>query len=590
VHGTTGYNFLNVLNGLFVRGDRLDELRRAYRRFAGEHRSAADEVYHSKRSIMLTSLASEHNVLAHALNRLSEADRRTRDFTLNTLRRTLMEVVASFPVYRTYVTPEGATPEDVRIIDRAIAEARRRDPVLESSIFAFIRGVLLPHAAGDDSGASREARTQFAMKLQQFTGPVEAKGLEDTAFYRDVALVSANEVGGDPHHRARTDEEFHAANAARLARWPFEMTTTSTHDTKRGEDVRTRIDVISEMPDAWRRLVGKWAAVNSGHRQAGPQGPAPDRNDEWMFYQTLTGAWPAGPPDAPLPERAPDALVERLSEYMLKAVREAKRHTSWVNANAAYDGAVTHFVRGVLTGDTSRAFLASFVPWQRRVAWFGAMASLAQVVLKIASPGMPDTYQGGELWDLALVDPDNRRPVDFETRREQLAALEPLLVHAEGRAAEEPAGGAAPAGEARAARAALLDSWWDGRVKLYTLATALRLRRALPQLFLLGDYVPLTADEENAHVVGFARRTAGATVIAVVPRFLATRLGGEPRPPLGPEVWQTTRLALPGTLAARTFVNAFTGETVRPPGHRDAVWLLAGDVFTSWPVALLVAV
>jgi (1->4)-alpha-D-glucan 1-alpha-D-glucosylmutase len=585
VHGTTGYNFLTTLNGLFVKHETLPDLLRIYRRFTGERVNADDAVYVSKRSIMRNSLASELNVLAHALNRISEADRRTRDFTLNTLRRALTEVVACFPVYRTYVTTAGTGSDDERIIDEAIAGARRRDPVLESSIFAFIRRNLVPRAAA--GGASiHEMRAQFAMKLQQFTGPVQAKGLEDTAFYRLVPLVSTNEVGGDPNHRAWSDTEFHAANQARLRDWPFEMTTTATHDTKRGEDTRMRINVLSELPTLWRRAVTRWTALNEDCRSRVNGEPAPDRNDEWLFYQSLVGAWPAEPPDHDIPERAAPALVDRLAEYMLKAVKEAKRHTSWAAANADYDDAVDRFVRETLTGTSAPEFLAAFVPFQRIVAWFGMINSLAQVVIRLTAPGMPDVYQGTELWDLSLVDPDNRRPVDFARRRALLASLEPLL---------------ATVADARRLRAETIDertrsllgellhAWWDGRIKLHVMTVALRVRRALPELFLLGDYLPLEADTPNSHLFGFVRRRGDDAVIAVAPRFLWTRLRGEPRAPLGAAVWQAARLSLPPELAHRTYANALTGELVRPLVHRGAAWLMASDVFSTWPVALLVS-
>lgn len=580
VHGTTGYNFLNVLNGLFVRREGLQEVRRSYREFARQRRTTSDVVHTSKRDIIRTSLASELNVLAHALNRLSEADRRTRDFTLNTLRRVLAGVVASFPVYRTYITADGARPEDERVIDAAIADAHRRDPVRESSIFAFLRAVLLPSGDDLESGATRQERTVFAMKLQQYTGPVEAKGLEDTAFYRRVPLISVNEVGADPHHAAWTTGEFHDVNRSRLARWPFEMTTSATHDTKRGEDARLRIDVLSEFPLHWRRLVARWSALNDVHRQHGTRPAAPDRNDEWLFYQALLGAWPAEPADAPVPSRAADALVERLTAYMLKAVKEAKRHTSWVNANAAYDDATAAFVTGTLTGSTAARFLALFVPFQRRLAWFGMLNSLGHVVLKLASPGMPDIYQGCELWDLSLVDPDNRRPVDFVHRRAMLASLEPIL------AASAPDAGTGGDG---VDLSDLLTRWWDGRAKLLTTAAALRLRRAHPDVFLTGDYQPLDGDGTSGHLISFARQAGDTTVVAMVPRFLATRLRGRPRLPLGPEVWQTSRVPLPKGLSARGLMNVFTGERVTPLVHRGEAWLLAADVFTRWPVALLVA-
>jgi (1->4)-alpha-D-glucan 1-alpha-D-glucosylmutase len=312
----------------------------------------------------------------------------------------------------------------------------------------------------------------------------------------------------------------------------------------------------------------------------------PDRNDEWLFYQSLAGAWPAEPADAAGPARAPDVIVERMKLYMLKAVKEAKRHTSWVNANAAYDESVVRFVEQVLTGVTAPQFLRSFVPLQRRVAWFGMINSLAQLVLKMASPGMPDTYQGCELWDLSLVDPDNRGAVDFAGRRALLDSLEPLLLELE----EVRTGRReAPTVERRPDPGAAFESWWDGRIKMLTTAACLRLRRALPDVFLDGEYLALQPDAADGHVIAFARRRGEHTVIAMAPRFLASKFGGKPQSPLGLDVWTTTRVALPRDMAQHTFVNVLTGESVRPLAYRSAVWLLAGDVFTTLPVALLVS-
>jgi (1->4)-alpha-D-glucan 1-alpha-D-glucosylmutase len=364
------------------------------------------------------------------------------------------------------------------------------------------------------------------------------------------------------------------------------MIATSTHDTKRGEDTRARINVLSELPDTWRRLLRRWHVVNVPHLRDVHGATAPDRNDEWLFYQTLIGTWPPGPPDAPVPEVAPEGLAERVAAYMLKAAKEAKRHTSWVNPVNAYDEAVTAFVAGALTGSTAPRFLASLVPFQRKVAWFGMINSLAQVVIKIGSPGVPDFYQGTELWAFTLVDPDNRRPVDFERHRELLRSLEPALAECDPATLRD---GITPSGRANLV-SQMFENWWDGRIKLFITAAALRLRRARPDVMLSGDYVPLSADTSRSHLVAFARVAGDNAAIVAVPRFLATRLGGEPAPPVGLDLWETTRVLLPPALTERAFVNLFTGEVVRPLVYRGRGWLLAGDVFTTSPVALLWAV
>ena len=567
VHGTTGYGFLNTINGLFVHPQRLRGLRRAYRRFSGYRVSSADTEYNGKRLIMRTAMSSELNVLARALNRISETERRYRDFTLNSLRRALMEVVACFPVYRTYVSASGASDEDVAVVDAAISEARKRNPVQEQSIFEFIRHVLLPPPADADTAIDRwrDRAVAFAHKFQQYTAPVVAKGVEDTAFYTDVLLLSVNEVGGDLRHRASTVEEFHRENTHRLTRWPLEMTAGSTHDTKRGEDARARINVISELPDEWRAHVARWSAINEASRTALGDDMAPDRNDEWLYYQALIGAWPAEKLGEPVPRTAPPETLDRMRTYMIKALKEGKRHTSWVHENQDYEQAMMAFVESSLVGESAPAFLASFVPFQRRLAWFGMINSLSQLLLRIGSPGVPDIYQGSELWNFSLVDPDNRRPVDFSLRQRLLQEVQ------------------------SASRAEMLDNWMDGRAKLFTLTRALCFRRDHADLFLHGDYEPLSRDVDDPHLIAFSRRRDREEAIVVVPRFLAAMMGGVPRSPLGMERWRMTSIRLPRRLNASKLRNVFTNETIEPLVHRDVPWLLLGNAFQSWPVALLYA-
>lgn len=564
VHGTTGYGFLNTINGLFVHPERLKALRRDYRQFTNYRKSSSDTEYTAKRLMMRTAMASELNVLARALNRISETDRRYRDFTLNSLRRALVDVVACFPVYRTYVSTQGATDEDVAVVDAAIEEARKRNPVEEPSIYQFIRDVLIPPAGADAAIARwRDRAVAFAHRFQQYTAPVVAKGVEDTAFYTDVLLLSANEVGGDLRHRSRSVAEFHKENQHRLARWPLEMTAGSTHDTKRGEDARARINVISELPDEWRTHVNRWSTINDPARTALQTTTAPDRNDEWLFYQALVGAWPAERMDAPIPEGASGEFLDRMQQYMRKALKEAKRHTSWVHENREYEAAVARFVETTLTGETAAAFLSSFVPFQRRLAWFGMINSLAQLVLRVGSPGVPDVFQGTELWNFSLVDPDNRQPVDFDHRRALLARVQSDGLQD------------------------MLDNWPDSRAKLYTLHRALRFRRDHADLFLSGDYEGLSDDMDNLHVIAFTRRRENQELVVVVPRFLAAMMGGSPRSLLGLDRWGMAGIRLPRRLASSRLRNVFTNEVVEPLVHRAVPWLLLGTAFQTWPVAML---
>ncbi len=576
IAGTTGYAFVNLVSGLFVDGRHATTLRRVYARMTGRQRAFEQVAYQSKLTIMLTAMASELNVLAHALNRISEGDRRVRDFTLNSCRKVLREVIACFPVYRTYISARGVDAFDREVIQEAIRRARQRNPLMEVSIFEFVQQILLATPDSSTTADARSERLHFAMKVQQFTAPVQAKGVEDTAFYRYDVLIAANEVGGSPARLGVTATEFHDANSRRLALWPTELITTATHDTKRGEDARMRLAVLSEIPEAWRRAVSEWMRINGRHRSKLGGVWAPDRNDEYLFYQTLIGAWPAEPPPAPMPRRAPEEVVRRVSAYMQKAAREAKVHTSWIDEDQAYGRAVSRFVEETLAGSSSARFLHAFLPFQRRVAHVGMINSLAQLVLKLASPGTSDFFQGGELWDLSLVDPDNRCPVDFAHRQRLLDELRPLIASLEQ---------GVICGEAFGE---LLAHWADGRVKLFTTTCGLRFRRRHAEVVLDGAYVPLEPRGPAAeHVVAFARHHAAGTLVAAVPRLTAS-LTAEASPlPLGETSWGTTQLPIPDTLAGRPYRHLLTGEVIRPDPGAVGCALPVAAIFHASPAALL---
>src|SRR5688500_1728115 len=387
---------------------------------------------------------------------------------------------------------------------------------MESSIFDIMRVVVLPCDVEVDpmpndrrvgyppiSQEDAAERLRFAMKLQQYTGPVHAKGLEDTAFYRYNLLLSVNEVGGDPGRFGRTAAEFHEGCGHRLRYWPLELLSTSTHDTKLGEDVRARINAISELSAEWTREVGRWMRINNRHRTVIEAEPAPDRNDEYRFYQALLGCWPLEGAQAPIPS---PHLAARLHEYMLKAVREAKLHTSWLTPNQAYEEALQVFVTRVLDPRPDNRFLPAVARLLRRVSAIGMLNSLSQVVVKLGSPGVPDFYQGSELWDLSLVDPDNRRPVDFDRRRALLDDVDRVL--------------ALCPGQRRAPLADMLRDWTDGRIKLLTTAAGLRLRRNDPELFLSGGYLPLATEiSGDADAIAFARIHEDRAMLFVAPRL-----------------------------------------------------------------------
>jgi (1->4)-alpha-D-glucan 1-alpha-D-glucosylmutase len=568
-HGTTGYDFLNDVNGVFVESRSARLLRRLYERFSGRRAPFHIVAYVGRKLIIETSLASEMNVLAEALNRISERDRRSRDFTLQSLRDALTEIVACFPVYRTYVDAGGAREFDRRTIDTAIEQARRRNPAMEPSIFDFIRRVLLADAEGA-GGEEQARRLEFAMKFQQYTGPVQAKGLEDTAFYRYNLLGSLNEVGGDPQRVGRSVADFHQANRHRRERWPCTMLATTTHDTKRSEDVRARLNLLSEIPAEWSKQISLWSRLNAVNRTRLDGERAPDRNDEFLFYQSLLGVWPIGA------TAADEELVRRLADYMAKAAKEAKLHTSWINPNDTYDRALRTFVEKTLTGRSAAKFLGSFLPFQQRLARLGIVNSLAQLVLKIGSPGVPDFYQGCELWDLSLVDPDNRRPVAYELRERMLGEMEPLLDDS------------AAFPDRRTAAADMLEGWSDGRIKLYVTARGLRLRGRATPLFLEGDYLPLEAEGARAdHVVAFARRREDDWLIAVVPRLVHRLTAPDHLWPLGERTWGDSTLTVPEALAGRTFADLFSGERFVPQSVHGGARLALADVLRHLPVTIL---
>ncbi|HEX6322368.1 MAG TPA: hypothetical protein VFZ36_01480 [Vicinamibacterales bacterium] len=412
------------------------------------------------------------------------------------------------------------------------------------------------------------------MKLQQYTAPVQAKGIEDTAFYRYNVLLALNEVGGDPARAGRSPRQFHDAVRRRASRWPRTMTATSTHDTKLGEDTRARIAAISEQPGDWQRAVARWSRLARKARTTAYGEGAPDRNDEYRLYQVLAGVWPPEPAGAPVPAAAPRDLVERLQQYMDKATREAKLHTSWINPNVPYDEATRRFVQEMLSGASAPAFLADFVPFARELARAGAANSLSQLLLKAAAPGVPDFYQGTELWDLTLVDPDNRRPVDFDARIRLAGELEPLVRDAR-------------AGVATAAArvAALLEAWPDGRIKLFTTLAVLGARREQPALFIEGDYLPLDVRlPEGAEAVAFARVLDGAAAIAIAPTLVR---GLAPEGFATGNRWHDGRVRLAEAMPDATYVNVLTGEAAVVRRDEKGAFIALPDALKTLPVALL---
>lgn len=545
VQGTTGYEFANQLVQLLIPAQSGAALTEIYDRFLGRHPDYREVAYRSKKLVMESSIASEVNVLGMLLNRISESHRWYRDFTVNALTAAVREVIACFSVYRTYLDPAKPAEEtDRRVIYRALALARRRNHAMERTVFEFLRDVLLP-PKDNAHPVDEELRRTFVLKFQQCTGPITAKGVEDTAFYVFNRLIALNEVGGEPAAGGLSLETFHRQNMAHLADFPHCLLATSTHDTKRSEDVRARLAAIAEFPEEWGRAVRRWQLMNRKHCREIDGEMAPDANEEYLLYQTLLGAWPL----EGLHEGNREEFIRRIQDYMVKALHEAKANSSWLEPNAAWDGAVSDFVAAILAPGGRNRFPHSFAPFAERVAQCGAMNSLTQTVLKLTCPGVPDFYQGNELWDFSLVDPDNRRPVDFSLREWRLGEIE------------------------HAAPKDLLHHWRDGRIKLLAIHRLLRLRKERPDLFARGSYTGIHAQGAFADkVVSFERRDENGGMLVIVPRHAAA-LGF---PPVG-GVWEDTAV-----VAERSCRDVFTGRE-----HAGGVLALR-DVLGELPFAVLV--
>ncbi len=568
VFSTTGYEFANQVNGLFVETSNAKVFETLYTRFLQHRIDFRDAVYEKKKLVMQVSMSSEINTLGHYLNRLSEQNRHTRDFTLNSLIKAIVEVIAFFPVYRTYINGFEVMERDRQYIESAVGRAKRKNPAISDSVFDFVRDMLLLRFPETLDAEQRQAWLDFVLRFQQLTGPVMAKGVEDTAFYLYNRLVSLNEVGGSPERFGTTLEAFHGLNLKRCKQRPLSMLATSTHDTKRSEDVRARINVLSEIPDLWREGLTRWSRQNRRHKIIVDGKPAPSRNEEYLLYQTLVGAWPlCGNGDDEF-----RSFRLRIREYMLKAMREAKVHTSWISPNSPHEDAVLRFIDLILDDSGHNSFLRDFSSFQTLTAACGIFNSLSQTLLKICSPGIPDFYQGSEMWDFSLVDPDNRRPVDFSLRR---AALDDLLR----REAEH--------GPLETARH-LLACRRDGRVKLHLIRKALAFRRDNRALFESGRYQPLTVEGGlQEHVCAFLRSFNGVSALVVVPRFCSRLVGAGGALPLGMELWRDTRVMLPRESALLRYRNIFTSEFLTPALGEQGLSLALGEILAAYPVALL---
>ncbi len=565
VEGTTGYDFLNAVNGLFCRAENKQAFDRVYREFTGCETDPRDLLREKKKLVMNTNLKADLDNLtrwlAEALEKTAWREIAEELPPDERLREALVEVLAELPVYRTYMSPANQSWHDGAPIAEAIGRAQGRSPHLAAELRLLASVVMAaPRLTGQPAPGTDSL--DFTMTLQQYMGAVMAKGFEDTFLYVYNRLISLNEVGGDPVRFGCSLADFHAFNMARGSSHPHSMSTTSTHDTKRGEDVRARINVLSEIPEEWEERLKRWAGMNASKKTEGSGGEEiPDRNDEYFLYQTLVGSYPFEEDDLP-------GYRYRIATYVRKAAREAKVHTTWDDPDTSYEDGFAAFAENILTPAADNDFLADFLPFQKRVAHYGVFNSLSQTLIKICAPGVPDFYQGSELWDLSLVDPDNRRPVDYAARVLMLQAIAEEI-------ARDPAGGPV--------EAAL--KWREdipgGRIKLFLIHKGLAARKANPYLLEKGTYTELrTAGKFANHVIAFARAHEGSFAVCVAPRFL-TRLVDDENFPLGREVWGDTVVNMPPG-APRRWTDAITGQPVM---GTDAIHI--GDLFRLYPVSLL---
>jgi len=558
LHGTTGYRFANEVNGVLVDPSAQPRFDRLWRRYGAGERDFHAHARRGKHEAIQRAFRGELEALTDALAALAADSPAARDFPRAAMRDALARVAVLLPVYRTYVV-DRPSEQDERLIAGAVAEAARQRPRLDADVLAFVQDALLARVATDADDAQRARVQALAQRFQQLTAPVAAKGVEDTAFYRYHRFVPLDEVGGEPSRFGVARTAFHAANAQRVQHWRHGLLATSTHDNKRSEDVRCRLDVLSERPAAWRLLLARMERAAAGWQAQGAALPAPA--DRYLLLQSVLGTLPAG--GFPKDDGA-EALVERLVQYAVKAAREAKVHTSWSDVDAGYEAALRDFVvrmmASPLRGD-----------WQRdadALAWFGGFNSVAMTLLKLAAPGVPDIYQGTELIDLSLVDPDNRRPVDYASRAALLDELRALAERADWKA------------DLRELAAAP----HDGRLKLWTIQRVLAHRARYEALFRDGRYASLrSVGDREHHVVAFERSHEGRALIVVVARWIARLTGGQQLPPTGDALWGDTWLALPQITPGCLLRNVLTNEviTVQDGGIRLA------RLFDTLPVAML---
>jgi (1->4)-alpha-D-glucan 1-alpha-D-glucosylmutase len=560
LEGTTGYEFLNYCDGIFCARKNKSTLTDIYARFSGVSISCHQMAYEKKRLIIGKYMAGDIDGLARLLKRISSRDRHAADFTLYGLRRALVEVLTFFPVYRSYVSQESFSEADRSYLSEAIGKAKVSNPGLILELKFIERFLLLQFVAPSDE--EKRDWIHFVMRFQQLSGPLMAKGFEDTTLYVYNRLLSLNEVGGDPDRFGVSLQEFHRFNSRRRERWPYSMSASATHDTKRGEDARSRINVLSEIPEEWEQHLNDWSRINRAKKSIVRGEEMPDRNDEYFLYQALIGAFP-------LHDEA--NFLERSKDYIIKSVREAKVHTEWLKPDLSYEEAYLRFVEAILDPAGGNAFPGQLAAFAEKIAFYGMINSLSRTVLKMLAPGVPDFYQGTELWDFSFVDPDNRRAVDYERRKAILADIKARESENLAQLLDE-----------------LLAGWKDGRVKLYLTYKTLNFRRQRRELFLEGEYAALEARGDlQEHVCAFARRRGAEWVVVVVPRLMAGLATSSSMQSFR-QVWGSAAISLPDA-APRNWRNVLTGERLESAREAQGHGLPLRYLFAQLPVALLYA-
>ncbi len=558
IEGTSGYDFLIYVNGIFCQANNQEQFSELYSIFTGLNTPYEQLFRDKKRLIIDKNLAGDVDNLAQLLKRVSGYYRTGNDFTQHGLQRALTEVLTYFPVYRTYINQEGLRPEDRLYVKEVIGIVKEHVPLLLKEL-NYIEKLLLLEDEENLTPEQKVLQRHFVMRLQQLTGPLMAKGIEDTLFYVYNRLLSLNEVGGNPSQFGIAVADFHEFNQKQQSSWPHKMNATATHDTKRGEDARARINVLSEIPEEWEKQVKGWSEINADKKQRLNGRAIPRKNDEYFLYQTLVGAFPFA-------ETEQSEFVERLKNFIVKAVREAKVHTAWLRPDSAYEDGFVAFIESVMQPTDDNQFLKEFRPFQQWVADYGVFNSLSQTLLKMTAPGVPDFYQGSELWDLSLVDPDNRRPVDFEQR---LSFLKDIKDKAQK--------------DVLSLITDLFSTKADGRIKLFLISRVLEARTKNLSLFQTGDYLPLEVSGKfKDHIVAFARSYENSVAVTIAPR-LVTSLVGQGEYPLGSQVWNDTQVILPSGMPSE-WKDAIASFALKANGT-----VLVGEALKYFPVALLIS-